>query len=104
MKSPVAYQGLVGRVTYNYDYRYMLEFSVGRNGSENFPPWNRYGTFPAVSAGWNITQEPFMKSMDGQQHHAEPAEAARFLRRNRERQIHGRQRPVYLRTLYVLPC
>lgn len=62
---PVAYQGLVGRVTYNYDYRYMLEFSVGRNGSENFPPWNRYGTFPAVSAGWNITQEPFMKAWMG---------------------------------------
>lgn len=62
---PVAYQGIVGRVTYNYDYRYLLELSLGRNGSENFPPWNRYGTFPALSAGWNITQEPFMKTWLG---------------------------------------
>lgn len=62
---PVAYQGVVGRITYNYDYRYMLEFSLGRNGSENFPPWNRYGTFPAISGGWNITQEPLVKRWMG---------------------------------------
>lgn len=62
---PAGYQGVVGRLTYNYDYRYLLEFSVGRNGSENFPDGNRYGTFPAMSAGWNITREPFMKNVLG---------------------------------------
>ncbi|MDF3076482.1 MAG: TonB-linked outer membrane protein SusC/RagA family [Sphingobacteriaceae bacterium] len=57
---PIGYLGVVGRVTYNYDSRYLLEASVGRNGSENFPKGKRYGTFPAISAGWNVTREPWV--------------------------------------------
>ncbi len=62
---PIGYLGVVGRVTYNYDYRYMLEGSIGRNGSENFPASKRYGTFPAISAGWNVTREPMVQKLLG---------------------------------------
>ncbi|HVW61749.1 MAG TPA: TonB-dependent receptor [Puia sp.] len=58
---PFCYQGLSGRATYNYDSRYLAEFDIGYNGSENFAPGRRYGTFPAVSAGWIVSNESFMK-------------------------------------------
>lgn len=58
---PTAYVGLVGRVTYDYKSRYLAEFNIGYNGSENFAPDKRFGTFPAFSAGWVISEEPFMK-------------------------------------------
>lgn len=56
---PSGYVGLVGRVTYAYDNRYMAEFNVGYNGSENFHPDRRFGTFPAGSIGWNVSNEKF---------------------------------------------
>ena len=56
------YQGIVGRVTYAYDNRYLFEFNAGYNGSENFQKGKRFGFFPAFSAGWRITQEKFMES------------------------------------------
>jgi TonB-linked SusC/RagA family outer membrane protein len=52
-------QGLVGRLTYNYDSRYLMEFNFGYNGSEQFPKGQRYGFFPAVSAGWFLSNESF---------------------------------------------
>ena len=55
------YQGLVGRVTYSYDDRYLAEFNFGYNGSENFMKGKRFGFFPAFSLGWRITQEKFMQ-------------------------------------------
>jgi TonB-linked SusC/RagA family outer membrane protein len=55
------YQGLTGRATYYYDSRYLVEFNFGYNGSENFAKGHRYGFFPAISAGWVITNEAFMK-------------------------------------------
>lgn len=56
------YQGVVGRVTYAYDNRYLAEFNAGYNGSENFAKQKRYGFFPAFSIGWRITQEQFMEN------------------------------------------
>lgn len=53
-------QGLVGRVTYDYDRRYFAEVNVGYNGSENFPPGLQYGFFPAFAGGWLISNEKFM--------------------------------------------
>ena len=55
--------GLVGRVTYDWNNRYMAEFNVGYNGSENFAPGKRYGTFPAMSVGWVVSDEPFFKPL-----------------------------------------
>jgi TonB-linked SusC/RagA family outer membrane protein len=56
---PMGYLGYVGRATYNYANRYMFEANVGYNGSEQFAPDKRYGFFPAFSAGWTVTEEPF---------------------------------------------
>lgn len=54
------YQGLVGRVTYGYDDRYLAEINAGYNGSENFIKGKRFGFFPAFSVGWRISNEDFM--------------------------------------------
>ena len=54
---PKGYVGLVGRVTYDYDTKYLLDLNIGYNGSENFAPGNRYGLFPSVSLGWIPSQE-----------------------------------------------
>ena len=60
---PSGYVGLVGRVTYDWNNRYMAEFNVGYNGSENFAKNNRYGFFPAGSVGWIVSEEPFFKPL-----------------------------------------
>lgn len=60
---PTGYVGLVGRVTYDWNNRYMAEFNAGYNGSENFDPDNRYGFFPAGSVGWIVSEEPFFKNL-----------------------------------------
>lgn len=54
------YQGLVGRVTYSYADKYLVEFNAGYNGSENFMKGRRFGFFPAFSLGWRVTEEKFM--------------------------------------------
>jgi TonB-linked SusC/RagA family outer membrane protein len=59
---PHGYVGVVGRATYSYAYRYLLDLNVGYNGSENFAPGKRFGTFPSASVGWIATEEPWMKS------------------------------------------
>jgi len=56
---PRSYVGFVGRVTYDWANRYMAEVNFGYNGSENFAPGRRFGTFPAGSIGWNISEEAF---------------------------------------------
>lgn len=61
---PYKYDGLVGRISYNYDDRYLLELDGGYNGSENFAAGHRLGFFPAVSAGWVISNEKFMADND----------------------------------------
>ena len=63
---PLGYQDFVTRFTYNYDQKYLLEFNMGRNGSENFPVQSRFGWFPAVSGGWVVTNEPFVKKAIGE--------------------------------------
>lgn len=59
---PVSYMGLVGRVAYDYQSRYLVEFNVGYNGSENFAEGKRFAWFPAVSVGWNLAEEKFFKN------------------------------------------
>lgn len=54
-------QALAGRFTYNWNYRYFADFNFGYNGSENFAPGQQFGFFPAVSAAWNVAEEPFIK-------------------------------------------
>lgn len=54
-------QGLAGRFTYNWKYRYFFDFNFGYTGSENFAVGHQYGFFPAFSAAWNVAEEPFIK-------------------------------------------
>jgi TonB-dependent starch-binding outer membrane protein SusC len=52
-----------GRVQYNYNEKYLFQASLRNDGSSAFGRNNRWGLFPAVSAGWRIIGEDFMKSM-----------------------------------------
>lgn len=58
---PYKYQGVLGRAAYAYDDRYLAEFNFGYNGSENFAEGHRFGFFPAVSAGWIVSNEHLIK-------------------------------------------
>jgi TonB-linked SusC/RagA family outer membrane protein len=58
---PWAMESYLGRVSYNYDNRYLLTGTYRRDGSANFGPDNRWGDFPSVSAAWRISQEEFFK-------------------------------------------
>ena len=60
---PRSYLGFVGRATYDYKTRYLLDMSVGYNGSENFAEGQRFGLFPAGSIGWVASEEAFMKPL-----------------------------------------
>ena len=50
-----------GRLSYSFDSRYMLQATLRRDGSSVFGKDHRWGTFPSVSAAWNITEESFME-------------------------------------------
>jgi TonB-linked SusC/RagA family outer membrane protein len=50
-----------GRLSYDYQGKYMFEGSIRRDGASEFPPANKYGVFPALSAGWVLTKEDFFK-------------------------------------------
>ncbi|MCK9413295.1 MAG: TonB-dependent receptor [Prolixibacteraceae bacterium] len=60
---PSGYLGFVGRLTYNYRSKYFIDFNAGYNGSENFVKGRRFGFFPAVSGGWIVSDENFMKKI-----------------------------------------
>lgn len=52
-------QGIAARLSYAYDDRYLAEVNFGYNGSENFAKNNRFGFFPSIALGYNISQEKF---------------------------------------------
>lgn len=56
---PQRKMGFAFRAAYDYKHRYMLEFNAGYNGSENFAAGHRWGFFPSISGGWNISEEKF---------------------------------------------
>ena len=62
--SKSARQNYFGRVLYDYDNKYMLQFQFRYDGSQNFPKGNRFGFFPGVSAGWTISRESVMQNID----------------------------------------
>ena len=53
-----------GKMNYTYADRYLASVTVRYDGSSRFGRNNRYGTFPSVSLGWRISEEPFMKRME----------------------------------------
>ncbi|MFO7852747.1 MAG: SusC/RagA family TonB-linked outer membrane protein [Bacteroidota bacterium] len=60
---PTGLVGLVGRITYDFNTKYMVDFNIGYNGSENFARERRFGVFPAFSAGWIISEESFFDAV-----------------------------------------
>ena len=60
--SPHTLASFFARLSYNYAEKYMLQATVRRDGSSNFGPGKKYGVFPSVSVGWNVTNEEFMRS------------------------------------------
>ena len=63
-KTTVRNISFYGRASYSFAGRYMLQATLRRDGSSVFGPDNRWGTFPSVSAAWNITEEEFMKNQN----------------------------------------
>ncbi len=51
------------RTGYNYASKYYLDFAIRRDGSSSFAPDHRWGVFPAVSAAWRLSTEPFMSEV-----------------------------------------
>lgn len=56
----------MGRLNYGYDSRYLLTFTVRRDGASVFGRNNKYGTFPSAAVAWNITNESFMQKYSKQ--------------------------------------
>lgn len=59
----VNFYSLFGRAIYNFNDKYMLTGVIRRDGSSRFGINSRYGVFPAVSAAWRVSSEPFMKAL-----------------------------------------
>lgn len=62
-KTSSRYIAFFGRVMYNYGDKYMASVSLRRDGSSRFGANNKWGWFPAVSLGWRMTEEDFMKNV-----------------------------------------
>jgi len=59
---PYYNEAVVGRMTYDYNRKYLVEINLGYTGSERFAPGNRFGFFPSGAIGWTISEEPFFKT------------------------------------------
>lgn len=55
--------GFFGRVNYNYKERYLFEANLRYDGSSKFPTHLKWRWFPSFSAGWRLTQEPWMQDI-----------------------------------------
>ncbi len=58
-----AYRSWFGRVMYNFRDRYLLQANIRYDASSRFAADYRWGSFPSVSAGWIVSEEPFMKDL-----------------------------------------
>ena len=54
---------VLGRIIYSYDNRYLLTASIRRDGSSRFGSAYRYGNFPSVAVGWNLSNEKFFEPL-----------------------------------------
>lgn len=58
---PYKNEALVGRFTYDYSHKYLIEVNIGYTGSERFAPGKKFGFFPSGAFGWVLSEEPFFK-------------------------------------------
>ncbi len=63
-KAIIGLNSFLGRLTYAYKSKYLFSTSLRRDGSSYFGPGNKWGTFPAVSAGWVVSKEKFMSGIN----------------------------------------
>ena len=61
--SDYATEGVFGRLSYNYDDKYLFEFNSRYDGTFKFAEGKKWGFFPSVSAGWNIANEQFWENL-----------------------------------------
>ena len=54
----------LGRISYNYDSKYLLTANFRADGSSKLAPGKRWGYFPSVSVGWRLSQENFLKNVE----------------------------------------
>src|SRR5690606_12201002 len=52
-----------GRINYDFKHKYLFEANVRYDGTSRLPDVGRWGIFPSISAGWRITEEPFMNNL-----------------------------------------
>lgn len=64
VRDDMKYLNYAGRLTYNYSKKYIAEVSASYMGTDNFSPSKRFGLFPAISAGWVVSNEHFMQNTD----------------------------------------
>ena len=57
-----ALQGYMGRISYNYDFKYYVDLTVRRDGTSRFAPGYQWGTFPSAAVAWRISAESFMQN------------------------------------------
>ena len=63
-ESDNAMRSFFGRLSYDYDAKYLVEFSLRRDGSSKFGSGRKYGTFPSISAGYLLSRETFMEPVN----------------------------------------
>lgn len=62
-KVPEKFMGMTLKVGYKYKNKYLLDFNAAYNGSDRFAAGHRYGLFPAVGAGWVISEEEWFRKV-----------------------------------------
>lgn len=60
---PQRKQGMAARASYSYDNRYLFEANFGYNGSEKFAKGHRFGFFPSIAVGYNVSQESYFEPL-----------------------------------------
>src|SRR5690606_13848898 len=63
LKDKIGLISYLGRITYDYRSKYLLTASIRTDGSSYFAKGHKYGWFPSISAGWLISNEPFMSGV-----------------------------------------
>lgn len=64
-RAETARQNVFGRVSYNFQDKYLIDANFRYDGSYAFPEENRWGFFPGVSVAWRLSEEDFMDDIDG---------------------------------------
>ena len=59
---PFKNEALVGRATYDFSHKYLIEINIGYTGSERFAPGKKFGFFPSGAFGWVVSEEQFFKN------------------------------------------